>query len=67
MIETLLIDDTVRTDSKFHKITIAFLRWKQLNRGADARVEPDKSRSKNTTIAIEEVRLGLIRFDRFED
>lgn len=67
MIETILLDDSARTDSKFHRITIAFLRWKQLNRGADARVEPDNSRRKNTTIAIEEVRLGLIKFDRFED
>lgn len=67
MIETIVPDESVRTGSKFHKITIAFLRWKQLNRGADARVVPDKSRSKNTTIAIEEVRLGLIKFDRFEE
>ena len=56
-------EDIVRTGSNFHKITLAFLRWKQLNRGADPRIDPDKSRRKNTTIAIEEVNQGKIGFE----
>ncbi len=60
-------EDLIRTGSNFHKITVAFLRWKQLNRGADPRVEPDKSRRKNTTIAIEEVRQGKILFSKKDE
>ncbi|MBK7706421.1 MAG: DNA-directed RNA polymerase subunit omega [Acidobacteria bacterium] len=60
-------EDLIRTGSNFHKITVAFLRWKQLTRGADPRVEPDKSRRKNTTIAIEEVRQGKILFSKKDE
>jgi DNA-directed RNA polymerase subunit K/omega len=54
--------DTTKADSIFHGIRLACLRWKQLNRGADSRVETRQPKSKNTTIAIEEVRQGLVNF-----
>ncbi len=59
--------EIIRAGSNFHKITIAFLRWKQLNRGAEPRITPDKSHRKNTTIAIEEVEQGLVEFSRTDE
>jgi DNA-directed RNA polymerase omega subunit len=49
--------------SRFHLITVAVARNKQLLQGATARIVPDPLRRKNTSIAVEEVRRGLIRFN----
>ena len=49
-------------DSHFRLIIVAALRSKQLLRGALTRIEPDTLRRKNTSIAIEEVRRGLVPF-----
>lgn len=49
-------------DSQFRLIILAALRCKQLVRGALTRIEPDPLRRKNTSIAIEEVKRGLVPF-----
>ena len=48
--------------SRFRAIVIAALRAKQLRRGSKPRVELDDKKHKDTRIAIEEVRRGLISF-----
>ena len=57
-------DDDVWTerDSKFRLIVVAALRSKQLLHGARPRVAADTRRGRNTSIALEEVRLGLVHF-----
>jgi DNA-directed RNA polymerase omega subunit len=49
-------------DSKFRLIIVAGLRAKQLLQGSTPRIEASKSRRRNTTIALEEVKRGLIHF-----
>ena len=49
-------------ESRFRLIVVAALRAKQLVRGAHARIEADAARRRNTSIAIEEVRQGLVPF-----
>ena len=48
--------------SRFREVVVAGLRAKQLLRGAKPRLEPHPDKRKNTTIAVEEVRRGLMRF-----
>jgi DNA-directed RNA polymerase omega subunit len=49
-------------DSKFRLIVVAALRSKQLQRGARPRIEADSRRHRNTSIALEEVKRGLVPF-----
>ena len=49
-------------DSKFRLIVVAALRSKQLVRGSLPRIEADLRRHKNTSIALEEVKRGLVTF-----
>jgi len=49
-------------DSHFRLIIVAALRSKQLLHGASARIEADPLRRKNTSIALEEVKRGLVSF-----
>jgi DNA-directed RNA polymerase subunit omega len=49
-------------DSKFRLIVVAALRSKQLQRGARPRIEANPRRHRNTTIALEEVKRGLVPF-----
>ena len=49
-------------DSHFRLIIVAALRSKQLMRGAMARIEADPLRKKNTSVALEEVKQGLVSF-----
>ena len=51
-----------RIDSRFQMIIVAGKRTKQLLQGAEARVEADKHRRKGTSVALEEVKRGLVRF-----
>jgi DNA-directed RNA polymerase omega subunit len=51
---------------QFRLIIVAALRSKQLVRGATARIEPDLLRRKNTSIALEEVKRGLVPFTIFD-
>jgi DNA-directed RNA polymerase omega subunit len=48
--------------SRFREIVVAGLRAKQLLRGSKPRIEPHPDKHKHTTIAMEEVRRGLISF-----
>ena len=48
--------------SRFREVVVAGLRAKQLLRGSRPRIEPHPYKHKNTTIAVEEVRRGLITF-----
>jgi DNA-directed RNA polymerase omega subunit len=52
--------------SRFREIVVAGLRAKQLLRGSKPRIEPHPYKHKNTTIAVEEVRRGLIAFNAGE-
>lgn len=51
-----------RPESRFRLIIVAALRAKQLQRGAHPRVEADTQRRRNTSIALAEVRQGLVPF-----
>jgi len=53
-------------ESVFRLIVVAALRNKQLTRGALPRIEADSLRRRNTSIAIEEVRRGLVHFTTTE-
>lgn len=52
-------------DSRFRLIIVAGLRTKQLLHGSTPRIEVDAKRRRNTSIAIEEVKRGLVHFTRF--
>ena len=49
-------------DSRYRLIIITALRTKQLLRGSLPRIEVDSQRRKNTSIALEEVKRGLVPF-----
>ena len=49
-------------DSRFRLIIVAGLRTKQLLHGSKSRLEADSLKRRNTAIAIEEVRRGLVPF-----
>ena len=49
-------------DSRFRLIIVASLRSKQLVQGSKPRIEVDKARRRNTSIALEEVKRGLVAF-----
>ena len=51
-------------DSRFRLIIVAGLRTKQLLHGSTPRIEVDTKRRRNTSIALEEVKRGLIQFTR---
>jgi DNA-directed RNA polymerase omega subunit len=49
-------------DSVYRLIVVAALRNKQLTRGATPRIEANPQRRRNTSIAIEEVKRGLVPY-----
>lgn len=49
-------------DSRFRLVLVAAQRSKQIQRGARPRVAADTKRRRPTSIALEEVRLGLVPF-----
>jgi len=51
--------------SRFRAVVVAALRAKQLQRGSRPRIELDDKKHKDTSIAMEEVRRGLITFTQF--
>ena len=51
--------------SRFRAVVVAALRAKQLRRGSKSRIELDEKKHKDTSIAMEEVRRGLITFTQF--
>lgn len=55
-------DDWPGIDSKFRLIVVAALRSKELLSGAAPRIDADPLRRRNTSIALEEVKQGLVNF-----
>ena len=53
--------------SRFRAVVIAALRVKQLRRGSKPRIELDDKKHKDTSIAMEEVRRGLINLAQLQD
>ena len=49
-------------DSRYRLIVVAALRAKQLLHGSVPRIEVDPVRRRNTSIALEEVKQGLVPF-----
>jgi DNA-directed RNA polymerase omega subunit len=49
-------------DSVYRLVVVAALRTRQLTRGAARRIEADPLRHRSTTIALEEVKRGLVPF-----
>jgi DNA-directed RNA polymerase omega subunit len=49
-------------DSRYRLIVVAALRSKQLLNGSLPRIEPDSRKRRNTSIALEEVKRGLVPF-----
>jgi len=49
-------------DSDFRLVIVAALRTKQLLHGAAARIQPDPRRRRNPSIALEEIKRGLVHF-----
>ncbi len=49
-------------DSDFRLVIVAAQRTKQLLHGAAARIAPDPRRRKNTSVALEEIKQGLVQF-----
>ena len=49
-------------DSRFRLVIVAAQRSKQLQRGSRPRIVADPNRRRNTSIALEEVKLGLVPF-----
>lgn len=54
-------------DSRFRLIIVAGLRTKQLLHGSHPRIEVDPLRRRNTSIALEEVKRGLVPFTVLKD
>jgi DNA-directed RNA polymerase omega subunit len=52
----------VGIDSRYRLVIVAALRSKQLLRGATPRIVADPLKRKNTSIALEEVKQGLVTF-----
>jgi DNA-directed RNA polymerase omega subunit len=52
----------VGIDSNFRLIVVAALRSKQLLHGSRPRIQVDPFKRRNTSIALEEVRRGLVPF-----
>ncbi|HEX8843492.1 MAG TPA: DNA-directed RNA polymerase subunit omega [Pyrinomonadaceae bacterium] len=50
-------------DSRYRLIVVAALRAKQLLHGSPPRIEVDPLRRRNTSIALEEVKQGLVPFE----
>ncbi len=56
------IDEWPGIASRFQLVVVVASRSKQLQRGSLPRVEADTRRRKNTSIALEEVKRGLVPF-----
>ncbi|HEY0323437.1 MAG TPA: DNA-directed RNA polymerase subunit omega [Pyrinomonadaceae bacterium] len=55
-------DEWPGIDSKFRLIVVAALRSKQLLNGSLPRIDADPLKRRNTSIALEEVKQGLVAF-----
>lgn len=55
--------ETTENDSKYRKIILAAQRSKQIQRGANPRVDMDPRKSKSTRIAMKELDEGKIEYE----
>ena len=53
-------------DSRYRLIVVAALRSKQLQRGALPRIAADPLKRRNTSIALEEAKRGLVHFSNID-
>jgi DNA-directed RNA polymerase omega subunit len=60
-------DEWPGIDSKFRLIVVAALRSKQLLNGSVPRIDADPLKRRNTSIALEEVKQGLVPFTNGND
>ena len=60
-------DEWPGIDSRYRLIVVAALRSKQLLHGSLPRIEADPRRHRNTSIALEEVKRGLVPFTISDD
>lgn len=60
--KAVIDDEWPGIDSKFRLIVVAALRSKQLLNGSAPRIDADPLRRRNTSIALEEVKQGLVHF-----
>ena len=67
MVENEVEGSGQEVDSKYRLIILAAKRSKQLQRGAQPRIEIDPQKHKPTRIALEEVIRGRVHFDIKED
>ena len=67
LVKEEISSELYKTDSIFMGINIANLRYKQLKEGAHSRLVDDSLKHKNTIIAVEEVKQGLIAFKFVKD
>lgn len=63
MVENEVEGSGQEVDSKYRLIILAAKRSKQLQRGAQPRIEIDPQKHKPTRIALEEVIRGRVHFD----
>src|SRR5918911_5190648 len=56
------LDQWPGIDSRYRLIVVAALRSKQLLRGSLPRIDADPMKRRNTSIALEEVKRGLVPF-----
>jgi DNA-directed RNA polymerase subunit omega len=63
MVENEVENTGQEVDSKYRLIILAAKRSKQLQRGAQPRIEIDPQKHKPTRIALEEVIRGRVHFD----
>lgn len=60
-------DDWPGIDSRFRLVVVAALRSKQLLSGSAPRIDADPLRRRNTSIALEEVKQGLVHFSNGDE
>ncbi len=58
---------STENDSKYRKIILAAQRSKQIQRGADPRVDMDSRKNKSTRIAMKELDEGKIKYEILAD
>ena len=65
--ETAEVKEIPEIDSKYRMILLAAQRSKQLQRGANPRINTDIKKNKPTRIAMEEIRQNKIHFEILEE
>jgi DNA-directed RNA polymerase subunit omega len=61
--ETTEKKDTPKIDSKYRMIILAAQRSKQIQRGANPKIDMDIRKHKQTRIALKELEKGVVHFD----